>query len=157
MYYMKEIIYKFIDDELENKIISHFGDYIIKHKVLHKGEGCYSIAAMDGEEPIGFISTYPLQYPEPLSCCRDAYIDVIEVDKKYRRMGIARQMINLTENWAKEYGYKQIRAWSNNTKKEAIPMWYALDYCICPAKIWVEWCNEIVDGFYVAKKLNSTI
>jgi len=30
-------------------------------------------------------------------------------------------------------------------------MWFALDYCMCPAKIWVEWCKEIVDGFYIAK------
>jgi hypothetical protein len=57
-------------------------------------------------------------------------------------------------------GYKmRVQAntcWSNNSKKEAIPMWYALDYCICPAKIWVEWCSEIIDGFYVAKKLYLT-
>lgn len=152
---MNDIIYKVIDDEIENKLISHFGDYIIKHKVLHKGEGCYSIVAMDGEKTVGFISTYTLKYPEPLSFHKDAYIDVIEVDKNYWRMGIASEMISLTEKWAKEYGYKQIRAWSSNDKKKAIPMWYALDYCMCPAKIWVEWCKEIVDGFYVAKKLNS--
>jgi len=63
-------------------------------------------------------------------------------------------MISRTEKWAKEYGYRQIRAWSSQDKIEAIPMWYALDYCMCPAKIWVEWCKKVVDGFYVTKKLN---
>jgi hypothetical protein len=63
-------------------------------------------------------------------------------------------MIKLTEEWAAKQGFKQIRAWSSEDNIEAIPMWESLGDCMCPAKIWVEWCKEIVDGYYVAKKLN---
>jgi GNAT superfamily N-acetyltransferase len=115
--------------------------------------GCPSLAALNSEEPIGFISTYPKKYPEPLPQYKDAYIDVLEVDEKYKRLGIARQLILTTENWAREYGYRQIRSWSSQVKKEAIPMWYALNYCMCPARIWIEWRQKIVDLFYVAKML----
>lgn len=53
------------------------------------------------EVPVGIISTYPLEYPRPLEYLRDAYIDVIEVNEKYRQQGIARGMITRTEEWAK--------------------------------------------------------
>lgn len=150
---MSEITYKAIDVNEVPKIAEIFGDYIIRFNCFHFGEGCLSLAAYDGDMPVGIISTYPLEYPRPLAHMKDAYIDVLEVDEKYRKQCIARGMISRTEKWAKENGYRQIRAWSSEDKKEAIPMWYALDYCMCPAKIWVEWCKEMVDGFYVAKKL----
>lgn len=148
---MNNIIYRQIDSVIEQRIIETFGEWTKNY--FHKGEGCLSLAAMDGEEPVGFISTYPKKYPEPLSQCKDAYIDVLEVAEKYRRLGIASELIKSTENWAKEYGYKQIRAWSSQDKEEAIPMWHALNYCMCPARIWVDWCQKVVDGFYVAKTL----
>lgn len=150
---MPSILYQQIDATLEHKIVARFGDWVVKHRCLHFEPGSYSLAAVVDGEPVGFISTYPEQFPEPLEGLGDAYIDVIEVDAGYRRMGIARTMIAMTEAWARDYGYHQIRAWSSQDKHEAIPMWYALDYCICPAKIWVEWCKEVVDGYYVAKRL----
>jgi hypothetical protein len=36
---------------------------------------------------------------------------------------------------------------------EAIPMWYALNYGMCPARIWLDWRNEAVDGYYMEKVL----
>jgi GNAT superfamily N-acetyltransferase len=150
---MSEITYKVIDNNEVPKIAEVFGEYIIQFNCFHFGEGCLSLVAYDQELPIGIISTYPLNYPNPLEQLRDAYIDVLEVDEKYRKQGIARELITRTENWARDNGHRQLRAWSSVDKKEAIPMWYALGYCMCPAKIWVEWCEEVVDGFYVAKKL----
>jgi GNAT superfamily N-acetyltransferase len=91
--------------------------------------------------------------PPPLHHITDAYIDIIEVDELYRRQGIARRMITITEKWALENGFSQIRAWSSQDKNEAIPMWYNLRYGMCPAKIWLDWRNEAVDGYYVAKIL----
>lgn len=148
---MNNIIYKQIDLTTEQKIITSFGDWTKGY--FHKEEGCFTLIALHDDEPVGFISTYPKQFPQPLSSCIDAYIDVLEVAEKYRRQGIASRLIQSTENWAKGYGYKQIRAWSSQDKKEAIPMWYALNYCMCPAQIWVDWYDKIVDGFYVAKIL----
>ena len=148
---MDNITYKQIDLSIEQRIIELFGDWTKSY--LHQEEGCFTLVALDGDEPIGFISTNPAQFPEPLSDSKDAYIGVIEVAEKYRRKGIASRLIQNTESWAREYGYKQIRAWSSQDKKEAIPMWYVLNYCMCPARIWVEWCQKVVDGFYVAKML----
>ncbi|WP_055665351.1 GNAT family N-acetyltransferase [Desnuesiella massiliensis] len=157
---MPEIIYKEINQEIEKKIIAKYGNWVKEFNCLHYGEGCYSIAALCDNDPIGFISTYPLYYPEPLECYYDAYIDDIEVDKAYRRQGIATKLIKLTEEWAKNYGYNQIRAWSSDDKIEAIPMWHALNYCMCPAimrgeSLIKEFIGKPVHGYYVAKMLNS--
>ncbi len=120
---------------------------------LHVGDGGFSLAALAGDEIVGFISVYPKNWTKPLAAT-DAYIDVISVFEPYRRQGIATTMIARCEEWAKANGYTQIRAWSSNDKLQALPMWHALGYCMCPAKIWVEWCREIVDGYYVVKKLS---
>lgn len=149
---MSNIIYKEIDISFLPTLATKFGDVVNNH--FHFGDGCYSLVAFDSDEAVGIISTYPENFPNPLNQCKDAYINILEVDKLYQRQGIARKMITMTEKWAKEYGYSQIRAWSSDDKIEAIPMWYALNYCMCPAKIWVEWCKEVVNGFYVAKKLH---
>ncbi len=134
-------------------LVIKFGDKVSSH--LHFGEDCYTLVAFNNNEAVGIISTYPKNFSDPLSECKDAYIDIIEVDTQYQRQGIASHMIMLTEKWAKEYGYFQIRSWSSDNKLEAIPMWIALGYSMCPAKIWIEWCQKIVDGFYVVKQLNS--
>jgi len=76
------------------------------------------------------------------------------VDDECKRMGVATELITRTEKWAKKTGLLQIRAWSSQDKVEAIPMWRNLGYGLCPAKIWIEWCKETVDGYYVVKQLN---
>lgn len=119
---------------------------------LHVGDGGFSLAALAGDEVVGFISVYPKAWIKPLTAT-DAYIDVISVSEPYRRRGIATTLIARCEEWATENGYTQIRAWSSSDKLQALPMWHALGYGMCPAKIWVEWCKEIVDGYYVVKKL----
>ncbi|NLM09813.1 MAG: GNAT family N-acetyltransferase [Clostridiaceae bacterium] len=157
---MLNITYREIDKEIEEKIVSNFGKWVKEYDCLHYGDGCYSVAAMLNGQPVGFISAYPRIYPEPLNHYFDAYIDVIEVDENYRRRGIASKLIKLTEVWAKEYGYHQIASWSSDDKKEAIQMWYALDYCVSPAvmrgqSVIKEFRDKPIHGFYVAKILNS--
>ena len=154
-----QIIYKEIDDEIEEKIIAKYGQEVKEWGLIHRDEGCYSLAALYNGEPIGLISTYPLHYPEPLQEYYDAYIDDVEVDEEYRRQGIATKLISLTEKWAKNYGYRQIRSWSADDRNEAIPMWYKLGYCICPAvmrgeSIVKEFAGKPIYGFYVAKILD---
>jgi len=148
-----EILYKEIDSVILEKIAVKYGEMAKNH--IHSENGSYSAAALHDDIPIGFISAYTLALAPPLSDVRDAYIDIIEVDEQYRRQGIASELISLTEAWAGASGFPQIRAWSSQDKTEAIPMWRRLGYCLCPAKIWVEWCKEVVDGYYVAKKLNN--
>jgi hypothetical protein len=63
-------------------------------------------------------------------------------------------MVTRAEQWARDAGLLQIRAWSSSDKTAAIPMWRSLGYGLCPAKIWLEWCGQAVDGYYVVKQLN---
>jgi GNAT superfamily N-acetyltransferase len=156
---MSKIIYKEINKEIEEKIIVKYGKWVKEYNCIHHGKGCYSVAALNNDEPVGFISTYPLYYPEPMESYCDAYIDDIEVDEAYRRLEIATQLIKLTELWAKGYGYHQIRSWSSDDKKEAITMWYKLNYCMCPAimrgtSVIREFVGKPVHGYYVSKILN---
>lgn len=156
---MKSLHYREIAlDEVEI-LARKFGDYVIRFGCFHFGEGCYSLGAFDGAEPVGFISTYPEPLIPPLAEEQDAYIDVIEVDAAYQRRGIAKAMIERTEQWAKAYGYRQIRSWSSDDKEAAIPMWRALNYCLCPAIMYGEDLAPNPDGsqpvgYYVAKLLN---
>ena len=113
---MSEIIFKEINPEIEKQIVGIWGDWVVKYGCLHYGDGCYSLAALCDGKPVGFISAYPLQLPEPLQAYRDAYIDDIEVHEDFKRQGIARKLLSMTEQWAKDYGYRQIRAWSSEDK-----------------------------------------
>lgn len=155
---MSKIIFKEINREIEKQIIEIWGDWVVKYGCLHYGDGCYSLAALCDRKPVGFISAYPLQLPAPLQAYRDAYIDDIEVREDFRRQGIARKLLSMTEQWAKDYGYRQIRAWSSDDKTEAIPMWYALGYGVCPAImrgecVIKEFAGKPICGFYAVKPL----
>lgn len=155
---MSDIVFKEITEEIEKQIVEIWGDWVIKYGCLHYGDGCYSLAALFGGKPIGFISAYPLRLPEPLQAHCDAYIDDIEVHEDFRRQGVARKLLSMTEQWAKAYGYRQIRAWSSDDKTEAIPMWYALGYGVCPAVmrgecVVEEFAGKPIYGFYAVKTL----
>ena len=147
-----QITYQEIDATILEKIAAKYGQVAKDH--IYTEEGSYSLAAICGESVVGFISTYTQNLAAPIGEDKDAYIDIIEVDPDYRRMGIAAQLVLRTEEWAKKAGLLQIRAWSSHDKAAAIPMWRSLGYGLCPAKIWIEWCKEAVDGYYVVKQLN---
>ena len=155
---MSNITFSEINVEIEKQIAKVWGDWVTKYGVLHYGEGCYSIAALYQGEPVGFISTYPLCFPEPFSTYCDAYIDDIEVAEGFRRRGIAKQLLYLTEQWVKRRGYRQIRSWSSDDKTEAISMWHSLGYGLCPAimrggSVIEEFMGKPIHGFYVVKML----
>jgi len=149
-----QIIYQEIDFNLLEKVAVKYGEVAKNH--IHTESGSYSLAAICDDLPVGFISTYTCSLDAPICEEKDAYIDIIEIDEEYRRMGIATELVMRTEKWAKKAGLLQIRAWSSQDKAEAIPLWRNLGYGLCPAKIWIEWCKEVVDGYYVVKQLNPT-
>ncbi|MCL2522745.1 MAG: GNAT family N-acetyltransferase [Erysipelotrichales bacterium] len=147
-----KIFYQEINPDLLEKISVKYGKVAEKH--IHTESGSYSLAAICDNVLIGFISTYTRNLEQPIAEEKDAYIDIIEVDAEYKRMGVATELIMQTEKWAKNAGLLQIRAWSSYDKVEAISMWRNLGYGLCPAKIWIEWCKEAVAGYYVVKQLN---
>ena len=155
---MSKFSFKEIDEKIEKQIVEIWGEWVVRYGCLHYEAGCYSLAALYDNKPIGFISTYPLQFPTPLHTHCDAYIDDIEVLSDFRRMGVARKLITMTEQWAKNYGYRQIRSWSTDDHSEAISMWYSLGYGICPAimrgnSVIKELDGTPIYGFYVVKPL----
>ncbi|MCL2362147.1 MAG: GNAT family N-acetyltransferase [Defluviitaleaceae bacterium] len=148
-----QITYQEIDNGILKKIANKYGKIVKNH--IHTEKDSYSLAALCNNIPVGFISTYTRNLDAPIGEERDAYIDIIDVDEDYQRMGIATALVARTEEWAKQAGLLQIRGWSSQDKVKAIPMWRNLGYGLCPAKIWIEWCKEVVDGYYVVKQLNS--
>ncbi|MCE5195629.1 MAG: GNAT family N-acetyltransferase [Negativicutes bacterium] len=151
------LIYKEINQEDYQKIIRRFGSWVEQLACIHRQENAFSLAAFDQEEPIGFISTCAKAFPAPLASIGDAFIDVIEVDAAYRRQGVARSFVTMTESWAREQEFRQIRAWSQRSQSEALAMWLALDYCLCPAVIQTEGNQEIIEGFYAVKNLRAKL
>ncbi len=147
-----------MDKALRQALVTAFGDWLETYGCLRDGPEEITLVALDGKEPIGVISLYPLDYPPPLADDSDAYIDVIEVAEGYRRRGVARALVDAGENWARQVGFRQIRAWSSEDKVEAIPMWKALGYCLCPAvmrgqSVHPEFAGKPIYGYYVAKLL----
>jgi len=154
---MQNITYKQIDDEIKEKIIAWFGDAITRYDMLPKRDGCYSVAAMCGEQVVGFTAVAPARWNPPLEQYGDAFIHSIEVDESFRRRGIGRRLITMLEDWARESGYRQIRAWSSYESPEALHMWYIMDYAMCPAvePIYENGkLNGLNPGYYYAKMLN---
>ena len=138
------ITYEKITPQLLETIITQYTDIDQGHAAnfekiirghIHLEEGSYSVVALQDGKPVGFISTYTKSLKPPLDHKQDAYIDIIEVATTSRRQGIARTLV---------------------TMSEAIPMWYNLGFAMCPAQIWIEWCKEVVEGYYVAKPLVAT-
>jgi GNAT superfamily N-acetyltransferase len=119
-------------------------------KRFHIDDG-YCIIAHRGDQLIGCISIALGDLPPPLAGPREAFIDFIEVREDSRRQGVARRLIELATHQARDNGAVQLRAWSNQSKIEAIPMWHALGFALCPA----DPRDEGGPGYYVAKRVDS--
>ena len=155
----KEINYVPIDEAVERKIIAWFGDAIARYDMLPKRDGCYRIAAMCGEQVVGFAAISPVHWTPPLDRYGDAFIHSIEVAEPFRRRGIGHRLITMLEDWARESGHRQIRAWSSYESPEALHMWYAMGYAMCPAYEPIYENGQIKGlnpGYYYAKILNLT-
>jgi Acetyltransferases len=122
--------YTKIDDLIFNKIVNEYGDWV-KEYVQIKSD-TFTLAAMDGDIPAGFICVNSQTLKYPLEHLKEAYIDDLEVHESYRRQGIGQHLITCAEEWAKESGFKQIRTHSSNQAVEAIHMWYKLNYGLSP-------------------------
>lgn len=153
------IIYKEIDAVIEKSIAEQYGSWVFDWNCLMQGEGCYRIAAMDGETVAGFAALHPANWIAPLEQYTDAFIEVIEVAADYRRKGVGSTLVSMMESYAKTYGYYQIRSWSSTDKVEALHMWRKLKYAMCPAAMLGEPVKETdlkqIPGFYYAKILNE--
>jgi GNAT superfamily N-acetyltransferase len=137
------------DPALRERLGKEWGACAARHMHLEDG---FSLVAFHGEKPVGLVSVRWQTLPQPLPPSCEGYIDIIEVVEAYRRKGLARKMVQLSLERAKDGGAVQLRAWSTDDKTEAIPMWKALGFALCPAthSMW----GPQVTGYFVAKRLD---
>lgn len=140
------------DESWKSRIagFSQWGESASRH--MHFEDG-FSILAVQGDLLAGYISVYWKNLPEPLADTLEAYIDILEVHPACRRQGIARSLIELAVERARGKGAWQLRSWSSLDKLEAIPMWKALKFCLCPAVTYPR--GEEVRGLFVARLLDE--
>lgn len=148
---MDELEIQLVDatDVLKNRVMNEWGEKMARH--MHLDDG-FSIAALLENNLIGLISVYWRILPPPLTETREGYIDIIEVNEDFRRRAIATQLIDMSLERAKEKGAYQVRAWSSMDKTEAILMWKALGFCLCPATTYPK--GQEVKGYFVTKLLS---
>jgi len=150
------IEYKKIDDEILGKIVDEYGEWVKGY--IHIRGDTFTLAAMDGDIPAGFVCVTPRALDYPLGYLQDAYIEDLEVHENYRRQGIGQHLIECSEDWARKAGFKQIRTHSNDKAVEAIHMWHKLNYGLCPHDYHEfepetgEYKNQF-SGYWVAKIL----
>ena len=118
-------------------------------KSFHLHDG-FALVAHRRRQLIGCVSVVWRHLPPPLPDTQEAFIDFIEVHREQRRRGIARRLVQMAEARARDHGVCQIRAWSSEGKHEAIAMWQALGFSLCPA----DPKDEGSPGYYVAKRLD---
>ena len=140
--------YVYADAALKNQVAVEWGEKTAQH--MHISDG-FSLVVVYDEMLIGLISVYWKKLPSPLENVFDGYIDILEVHKEFRRKGIATRLIERATKRAKEQGAYQMRAWSSEDKIEAIPMWKALGFGLCPAVTFPG--QQEVKGFFVTKPL----
>jgi ribosomal protein S18 acetylase RimI-like enzyme len=136
------------DEKIKDRIEKEWGEKAARH--IHLTDG-FAIVAFDGESLAGLISVYTKALPLPLVETFDWYIDILEVHTCYRRQGVATHLIDLVAERAKSAGIFQIRSWSSQDKIEAIPMWKALGFGLCPAVTYPQ--GQEVKGYFVVKVL----
>ena len=141
-----EIRFVDVDEVLKSRVAEEWGEKVAHHMHLEDG---FSILAMQRNELVGLISMYWKMLPAPLPETCEGYIDILEVHKDFRRRGIAKHLIDMSIERAKEKGAYQVRSWSSLDKSEAIPMWKALGFGLCPSTTFPN--GQEVKGYFVTK------
>ena len=108
---------------------------------------------MGGNDLVGLISMYWKTLPPPLRETCEDYIDILEVHKDFRRKGIATRLIHMSFERAKANAAYRVHSWSSLDTTEAIPMWKALGFGLCPATTYPK--GHEVKGYFVVKLLNN--
>ena len=139
-----DIEYVEADEALKVQLVDLWGEVVERHMHIEDG---FSIVPLHAGKPVGLISVYWRELPSPLSETKEGYIDIIEVVEGYRRRGIARELVRRSAERTRREGAYQLRAWSSEDKVEAIPMWKALGFGLCPIT------DPEVNGYFVTKPL----
>lgn len=147
---MSEITIQYVwaDETLKRQIATEWTEVTARHMHLEDG---FTIVATRNKRPIGLISIRWQRLPSPLAETHEGYIDIIEVREGFRRQGIATHLIGKAIEQARGHSAYQLRAWSSADKTEAIPMWKALGFGLCPATTYPQ--GQEVRGYFVTRIL----
>lgn len=144
----KDITYRFADNATVEWAAREWSQVVADHMHIEDG---FTLLACCSDIPIALISIAYRELPSPLPTTAEAFIDIIEVRPEFRRMGIARRLVELACEEASRTTSYQLRGWSSADKIEAIPMWKELGFALCPATIYPR--GQEVKGYYFAKLL----
>lgn len=145
---MTEVRYVDCDADLARRVGEVMGEVAERHIRLADG---FAFVAMDGETPVGLIAVYKKRLPPPLTETCEGFINIIDVAEGHRRQGIGRRLVEMAIERCRAQGLHQLRAWSSDDKTEAIPMWKALGFALCPATEHPR--GQEVKGYFVALQL----
>jgi len=149
------ISYLEADEALRDLVAEQWREYFpsVGHYIRLKNG--FTIVAMDGEQAVGLITVKWQNLTPPISDSVEGHIEDIEVVERHRRCGIATQLIEEAMKRARARDACQLRAWSSYDKVEAIPMWRALGFGLCPSSIISSKTGEEVSGYFVAKAVRE--
>jgi GNAT superfamily N-acetyltransferase len=143
--WMTDIRYVECDVELKREVGIVMGEVAERHIRLEDG---YALVALDGDKPVGLIAVYRRQLADPLCDTDEGFINIIEVAEAHRRQGIARRLIQMSIERSRKEGHHQLRAWSSaGSADDAIRMWKALGFALCPATVHPR--GQEVKGYFV--------
>lgn len=134
------------DAALQERVAREWGEVAARHMHLVNG---FSLMAVCEGEPVGLISIAWRSLPAPLPPTVEGFVDIIEVSDGCRRQGIGRALIEQATDRCRAHGAYQVRAWSSDDRPEAISMWRALGFGLCPATVYPR--GQEVRGYYVAR------
>jgi ribosomal protein S18 acetylase RimI-like enzyme len=95
------ITYALLNEEIRKRVAENFNPVVVRH-LSPEEEGGFTFVAMVGMRPVGVISSFTKNLPSPLTSTLEAYIDVIEVLPDYKRLGVGKALVELTEVEAKK-------------------------------------------------------
>jgi GNAT superfamily N-acetyltransferase len=114
-------------------------------------EDYHSVIAMVDGRPAGLIVAKKRRLAEPLQMVEEAFVDIIEVQPEYQRRGIGTALMANVLAWAQDNHLAQIRAWSEEVRREALLLWNKLGFTF--SQVDFQRGDEKRYGFYVAKRI----
>jgi ribosomal protein S18 acetylase RimI-like enzyme len=138
------------DPAWKSRIALDWNENAARH--LHFDDGFTILATLEGEA-VGLLSVYWQELSDLTGDTTEGYIDIIEVVKEYRRLGIARYLLKLAAERASKRGAFQLRTWSSNDKTEVLSLWRSLDFDLAPAVTFPG--GQEVHGPYVTMVLRA--
>ena len=142
-----------------DNVVNTFGEEIILFNILTFEENSCTLGAFKDKRLVGIIAAKPRQLIKPLDAYQDLFITYINVLKEHRNQGIATELIRTVENFAKQQGFFQITAWSNENTIEMNHLALKLKYSMCQAFMYDENYlpkrpDDHIKGYYYGKRLD---